>query len=270
MHNFTRTLSLFSMLAVCGAGALAHAEFEGTLEMKMTMPRGGGGNAKIHVSRLGTLSETSISVGGMQTETSVLFKTSNPDLAYALNPKNKTYTEVDLKAAREMAGKQNTDYDVKKVGSETVNGWKCEHLVVSDKNGSMDVWTSKDIGSMSEFEKVFQQQGGASEPLMKKLKALNADGFWVKMTRKGAEPDSQITMELLKAEKKKLAPGTFELPPGYTKATNQGFGAGGGPGGGQVPPEVMQKIQERMKSMTPEQREAMQKAMQQQMQQPHE
>lgn len=256
---------LLSLLLVSGVARQAHAEFEGILEMKVTMAQSGGGTAKISISKLGTLSETKINVQGMSTETSVLFKTSSPDLAYALNPKAKTYQEINMKAAKEMAAKEVPDYDVKKIGTETINGWKCDHLIVSDKNGSMDVWTSKDIGTMSEFEKVFQQQAGSSDALIKKLKAINADGFWVKMTRKGADgAGGSITMELTKAEKKKLNPATFDIPAGYSKAAAPTMG---GPGG-QIPPEVMQKLQERMKDMTPEQREQLMKAMQQQQGQP--
>jgi hypothetical protein len=232
----------------------ARADFEGQIEMKMTA-RGNTGVMKMLVGKPGIRNEMEFQTGNFPMKMVVLFKKSNPDTAYTINDTDKTYAEIDMKKARET--RTDHKFTAKKLGTEKINGWQTVHaLVTDDKGNETEVWTNNEILDWKSFINTMTQGSPANEGMMKALKDVGAEGFFVKLIgrQKGQTTDA-VTMELVKADKKKLPASTFEIPSGYKKADSV-------MGGAQLPPEIQRQLMEKMKSLTPEQQEQMRKALQ--------
>ncbi|HTS01959.1 MAG TPA: DUF4412 domain-containing protein [Thermoanaerobaculia bacterium] len=264
-----------TVLAMLAGAALAAtpalAQFEGELTMKITTP-GGSGTGRAFVSKAGARSELDIQTAQMPFKMTTLVKTANPDVMYMINDAQKTYAEMDLKRMREQAAKMRggraaDTWVVKKLGRETVNGYSCEHVLVTRSNDAkteQEWWTSKDVAGLTydSMRGLFRQRNQADEGLMKALRDAGADGFVVRMvTREKGKPAPIATMELTKAERKSLPASLFEIPSGYTKQEGML-----GTAGVMASPEAQEQMRKAMENMTPEQRkqiEDMMKARQQ-------
>lgn len=245
------------------------AQFEGELDMKMTMHEGHG-TGRIYVSKAGARSELDLQTARMPVKMATLMKFSNPDIMYMINDAQKAYTEMDLKKIREqtskMPGSRGKDtWNVKKLGRETVNGYSCEHVLLThgdEPKSEQEWWTSKDIAGLSyESMRGLLRRGNQSdEGMMKALRDANADGFVVKMVvREKGNPTPISTMELTKAERKSLPASLFEIPAGYTKQEGM-LGAASV----MASPEQQEQMRKAMESLTPEQRKQIEEMMKKQ------
>ena len=128
--------TLFALLLAAGP---AFAQFEGVLEMKMTIATKGGegsGTMSVAVGKAGTRSEMNMQMGPMAMNIVMLQKNDTPDTIYRINDANKTYSEINPAKMREMAGQQQKipEYTVEKLGQETILGYKTQHVLVKEKN----------------------------------------------------------------------------------------------------------------------------------------
>jgi Spy/CpxP family protein refolding chaperone len=264
-----------TVLAILAGAALAatpaFAQFEGELSMKMTM-REGSGTGKAWVSSAGTRSELDIQTAQAPFRMTTLMKASNPDVMYMINDEQKSYAEIDLKQVKEQAAKYRDKtketWSVKKLGKETVNGYSCDHAIVTkaeDAKSEQELWTSKDVSGLSyESMRGLMRRGSQSDDgMMKALRDAGVDGFVVKMiTREKGNPAPLATMELTKVEKKSLRAALFEIPAGYTKKEGM-MGAASvmaPPGAGG---DEMRKA---MENLSPEQRKQIEEMMKRQQQ----
>jgi hypothetical protein len=259
--------TVLAMLA--GAALVAtpvFAQFEGEITMKMTM-REGAGTGKNFISKAGVRSELDIQGSKMPMKMTTLVRTATPDLVYLINDAQKSYTEIDVKKTREQLEKtrgKKEPWAVKKLGRETVNGYACEHVLITrgdDAKSEMEWWTSKDIAGLSyEAMRGLMRRGADNdEGILKALKDAGADGFAVKMiTREKGNPNPVMTMELTKIEKKSVPAALFEIPAGYRKAEGM-MGAMGA-----ASPEQQEQMRKAMEKLTPEQRKQMEEMMQRQ------
>jgi len=248
------------------AAAPAFAQFEGEIDMKIT-GQGMTGMSKLYVSKAGSRSEMDMQTANMPMHMVTLMKFSNPDVTYLVNDKAKTYTEMNLKKAREAAAKTTgakEPYSAKLLGSERVLGYSTKHVVLSrpGDNSDMEVWTTKDILGLSyeSMRGLMRRRAGDDDSTMiKALRDVGADGFFVKMiTREKGKAEPLMTMELTKAEKKSISASMFEVPPGYTKQEGV-MGAAG-----VVSPEAAEQMRKAMENMTPEQRKQLEEMMKKQ------
>jgi hypothetical protein len=248
------------------AAAPAFAQFEGEIDMKIT-GQGMTGTGKVFVSKAGSRSEMDMQTAQMPLHMVTLMKFSNPDVTYLVNDKAKTYTEMNLKKARESAAKTTgakEPYSAKLLGSERVLGYSTKHVLLSrpGENSDMEAWTTKDILGLS-YESMRglmrRRAGDDDSSMIKALRDAGADGFFVKMiTREKGKAESLMTMELTKAEKRSVPASMFEVPPGYTKQEGM-MGAAG-----VVSPEAAEQMRKAMENMTPEQRKQMEEMMKKQ------
>jgi hypothetical protein len=220
-------------------------EFEGLLEMKMTMPNGGGGTIKLLLGKAGARTEMEVVAPQMQGQAmhmSFLMKKDNPDVAYGIDDARKTYAEINIKQQREMARSMSAKqkYTAKKIGNEKVLGYDCVHAKVTNERGEeTDVWTNKTIMDQERVMSAFGGRAPADEGMLRALKDAGADGFFVKLVHKSKDGGQDTSVELVKAEKKALPDSTFEIPSGYTKQE--------GPAGmGQLTPEQRQQLMQQM------------------------
>jgi hypothetical protein len=263
--------TLFALLLAAGP---AFAQFEGVLEMKMTVAGksgegGGGGTMNLAVAKAGTRSEMNMTFGPTEMKMVMLQKNDTPDMLYRINDADKTYTEIDMAKMRQMAGQQKkaSEYTVEKLGQETLLGYKTQHVLVKEKNAAngngmnMEMWTAKDLLDYATFSKLQARpdRGGREEALLKALKAAEADGMPIKAITTGTD-GSKVTLEVVKADKKSLPASTFEIPAGYTKSAGGMMGMMGGASGAQAD-EAKKKMDDALKNMTPEQRQMIEKMM---------
>lgn len=262
---------VFALLV--GAGP-AFAQFEGILELKMTMVGkggvgGGSGTMSVAVARAGTRSEMNMQVGPTEVTLVMLQRNDTPDTIYRINDTDKSYTEIDLAKMRGTASQpqEAPEYTVEKLGQETILGYQTQHVLVKEKNPAkgasmdMEMWAAKDLLDYGTFSKLqaHPRKAGREEALLKALKAAGADGMPLKAISTGSD-GSKATLEVVKADKKPLPASTFEIPAGYTKSAGGVMDSLGGAAGSQAD-EAKKKMDEALKNLTPEQRQLMEKMM---------
>src|ERR1019366_6209237 len=177
----------------------------GYMEMKMTSDKAGTGSTlKIYYSSVGNRTEIDFKNAQMPAPMHIIVisKKSNPNIVTQVNEAGKTYTEVDVTKIR---NNDKTTYTVKKVGDETVNGYKCVHVIVTNSKGEVeDLWSSKEVADYEMYHEANKNNphSGTSENKLKALKEAGAEGFPVRIITK--RPEATITMNLVKVEKKDI------------------------------------------------------------------
>lgn len=258
-----------TVLAMLAGAALAAtpalAQFEGELTMKMTI-REGTGAGKAWVSKVGARTEIELQASQMPFKMTTLVKFSNPDVLYMINDETKSYAEIDVKKTLEQTkNREKETWVVKKLGKETVNGYACEHVLVTkaeDSKTEQEWWMSKDVAGLTyESMRGLMRRGSQSdEGIMKALRDAGADGVVVRMvTREKGNPAPVATMDLTKVEKKSIPASRFEIPAGYRKQEGM-LGAMGV----MAPPGAADEMRKAMENMTPEQRKMMEDMMKRQ------
>jgi hypothetical protein len=237
--------NILVFIAVCFAAAV-NAQNGAYIEYKISSSKGAKGTVKLKFSEFGSASEFNMAIpqmpgGGMVNKS--LSKKSNPDVVYSIDDKNKTYTE------RKKAAGGNDDsknYAVTKIGNETVNGYKCVHAMISDGTESYEVWNTKDIPDYNKYSEMYNSNkrlGSAKRD--QALKDKGCDGLPVKTIHKGNDREGDMTMELVKVEKKNFTKADFEIPAGYTKSGSGSVSPAGG---------FQMKTQQEIMNMTQEER----------------
>jgi hypothetical protein len=274
MKTFMRKTITPTLCALLLAALPAFAQFEGVVEMKVTTVskdgQGGGGTMKIATSKAGSRIEMNMGREGLSMKFVLLQKEDAPNMVYHINDADKTFTEIDVAKAREMAGQQqNTlEYTVEKLGQENLLGYKTQHVLVKEKNpkaGSVhttEMWTTKGLLSYEAFSKMQARQGQGADraAMVKALKDAGVDGFPLKSITTTPGSGIQVTMEAVNIEKKSLPAAMFQIPAGYTKSA--GSPMMGGLSGAQAD-EAKQRMQEALKNLSPEQRARIEEMMKQ-------
>jgi len=140
---------------------------------------------------------------------------------YQLNPKNKTYTKIDMKSMMqgqmgEMAKKMAEDSKTTRTNdTKKIDGYQCRKYIVTIMGSESEYWMSKDVQGYREFEAL-------NENMLKKhpeFKQMQMGGF----TGKEGFPIETVTnmmgikttTVLEKIEKKSLSKELFKIPSGY-------------------------------------------------------
>jgi len=265
MKKFSR-----SILALLLTAWPAFAQFEGVLEMKMTMTDQnggsvGGGDVKVSVGKPGARSEMTMKMPQMTMSVVMLFKNDKPDTLYRINEVGKNYTEIDLTKMREMAGQMqdNEKYTVKKLGEEKVLGYKTQHVLVTHGEGTTELWTAKDFLDYDTFNRLQARAGGRTgqEGMAKALKDAGVDGMPLKSVA-SSPGGGKVIMEVVKADKQSLPASTFEVPPGFRKSSGGLMDMMGGASNPQLD-DAKKRMEEALKNMPPEQRARIEQMMKQ-------
>jgi hypothetical protein len=240
--------TILSLIAIVFAASL-HAQNGAYINYKLTSSRGANGNIFIKYSEWGTISEFNMAIpqmpGGGIVNKSMNLK-SNPDVMYMINDKSKSYSE--MKKTEPDPSKDTKTYTVKKLGDETVAGYKCTHALVTEGTETHEVWNTKAIPEYEKYSETFKSNDKLSNNKREKaLKEAGCDGIPVKTFHKGKPDEGDMTIELVKLEKKSYSKSDFEIPAGYTKSES---GANQNPSG---QPGTM-KTQQELMNMTPEER----------------
>ena len=214
------------------------------IEFKITSSKGYNGSVKVNFSEFGSESEFNMVVpqmpgGGMKNKS--LTMKDKPGMIYMINDQNKTYSET---SPTDPTNQDTKTYTVKKIGEETLNGYKCVHAIITEGNETHEVWNTKDIADFAKYSEAFKSNRRiGSQKREQALKDAGCDGLPVKTLHKGNAQEGDMTMELVKLEKKTFTKTDFEIPAGYTKT-----GVTGTLGTSDV------KTQQEIMNMTPEER----------------
>ncbi len=235
-----------SMIAVALA-LFINAQKGAYIEFKINSSKGATGSMKINYSEFGYGSEFNMVIpqmpGGGIVNKSIANK-ENPDSIYLLNDKTKTYSTIKK---NDSQNEDTKTYTVKKVGEETVNGYKCVHALVTEGTETTDVWNTKDIKEYNDYKATYaSNKRMGSLKREQALKDAGCDGFPVKTIHKGNEREGDMTMELVKIEKKSFLKSDFAIPADYTRSGSAAGGANMNPAGIKSQQEIM--------NMTPEER----------------
>jgi hypothetical protein len=152
----------------------------------------------------------------------IIQKLSDPDHIVNIDDARKIYSITDLKEFREAAPQERRDtYRVLKQGRGTIAGFSCEKAAVISSAGTRwELCVSSELFPSSAFL-ALQSRRDRSDNLVKTLRASGLDAFPIRfvMRGKGSAPPVS-TMELVRFEKKPVAPSLFEVPSGYTRASD--------------------------------------------------
>ncbi len=194
--------------------------FEGIMHMQISGPEGSQ-KGKLYISKKGTRFE--INIIDPESEAVLMhlitFTTvDQPDMLYTLNEKEKTYTVINMAELMEdldslVKKEEEKDFKVEKLGTETLLGYKCTHVRITDENGETELWLTKDLISAADFARLQpgRKKGTASFDI--RLKKAGLDGFPLKTLEK----KSGTTVEFTEIDRKNLDMSWFSVPSGYTK-----------------------------------------------------
>ena len=195
-------------------------KFEGILHMLITAPEGSQ-EGKLYISKNGTRFEMDLAdpeSGTVMMQIVTFTPSDEPNLLYTLNDKAKTYSVMDMNEFEEemdtmLKEQEDADYKVEKLGTETLNGYKCTHIRITDDRGETEMWLTKDLISAADFARLQPGKKKGSAVFDIRLKKSGLDGFPLKTWDKR----SNTTMEFVNIERKKLQKSLFQVPAGYTK-----------------------------------------------------
>lgn len=230
---FLLTLTFSACIVLAQNGAF--------IQFKMTSNKGASGNVNVNYSEFGSISETNLSMPqmpGKTMRTKFLVQKDKPGIIFTIHDDSKTYSEMTPQSRNDTK-----TYTVKKLGEETVNGYKCIHASISDGIETEEVWNTKDIPDYAKYEEVMKSDAKMSSARREQaLRDAGCGGFPVKMYHKG-DREGDMTVELVKLEKRTFPKSDFEIPAGYTKS-----GSTTSTGNSDV------KSQQEIMNMTPEER----------------
>jgi len=216
-------LGLF--LAAILATPLLAADFEGVVDIKMSMVSAAGVETSSGTSRISITKDAMRNDVFAQTllgpvRTVTLVKAENPNLLYKINDQAKTYSEIDLSQPKPPEPPDAEPYQVKRLGEEQLLGCNALHLLVTYKNTSNELWATKELLDSATFRKLLARTGrtGAEERMTKAMKDAGIDGMPLKSILT-AEDGSKTTMQVVQVEKKNIPAWTFEIPAGYEKVS---------------------------------------------------
>ncbi len=128
------------------------------------------------------------------------------------------------------------------MGEETVNGYKCIHALITEGTETSEAWNTKDISEFAKYPEAYKTNKRISSAKRDQaLKTAGCDRLPVKSVHKGNTREGDMTMVLLKIEKKTFSKNDFDLPAGYTKTSSGGAVSG-------------MKSQQEIMNMSPEER----------------
>jgi hypothetical protein len=259
-----KSVLVFAVVVSLASSGLA--QFEGVIDMKMSSKQGNG-TIRVAVGKAGVRTEMKMGSQGMNIAMVTLVKAGEPDKAYQIDDAAKTFSVIDLKAARAKAAQApEPKYTVQKLPPEKVRGYDCAHvLLIGSRGERTELWTTKEIGDYASFVRTLGGPSGLQPGFDRSLRDAGAEGFPVKSIHLAGKGES-VTMELVSVSQKAPPASTFQVPSGYARRSGPMI-PGGRPtmpkGGTTVSPDAMKAMREQMQTLPADQQQMMEKMMQQ-------
>jgi Domain of unknown function (DUF4412) len=165
--------------------------------------------------------EMRINMPGVMTGKMIIIGHINqPTYSVSLHPDEKTYSLNVIDTS--LINGRTENYQVTRIGNETVQGYSCVHVKMKTTTGSglfkststMDLWTSTAVPGYGLYKSLMDGRSASTPRMMQALDNAGAGGFMVRMDAGGK--DYTMSMVLVHAEEKNLPASLFEIPAGYT------------------------------------------------------
>ena len=135
------------LIATFSITSKAQTAFEGMVEMKLSVAGSPTTSSmKMYFSPLGSRAETEMRMPQMTEPFRIvsIYMKNNPDSFFILND---TYRSYSIKATKKnkTEPKPENEYTVKVLGTEKILDYKCIHSVITSKNRTIELWTTKEI-----------------------------------------------------------------------------------------------------------------------------
>ncbi|MEP6750427.1 MAG: DUF4412 domain-containing protein [Bacteroidota bacterium] len=138
-----------------------------------------------------------------------------------LDASDKTYSLNVIDTS--LINSTHANYQVTKIGNETVQGYNCIHAKMVSTMGSgmfsststMDIWTSAGVPGYALIQRTMTAQN-ITPAMIKALDQAGCNGFFVKITTQGK--DASMNMTLVKAQSKSFPASMFDIPAGYKES----------------------------------------------------
>jgi hypothetical protein len=144
------------------------------------------------------------------------------DVVWTSDNAKKQYYEQKLSQTMQLMKlfKQNQTIDLKPTGNKKKIGkYNCEEYTVTMSGGLMnmtsEMWVTKDINVMKDFKDLFSAYRQSTAEIYEKIAALGAYPVLQKITNNVMNTKVINTIELTKAEEKKLDAKIFDMSAGY-------------------------------------------------------
>lgn len=225
-------LAPIALLALCAPGL---AQTEGVAEFKGSAAAPGGktvpGVGRIYLSKNAYRMEWKIDTkdsapakgaAAAGQRIVIIQKLADPDHIVNIDDARKIYSVTDLKEFREASPQERRDsYTVRKLGPDTVGGFSCEKALLTSSSGTrLEICACPELYPSSAFV-ALQSRHDRSDKLVSALRAVGLDAFPIRFVMRGKSSHQPVsTMELVRFEKKAVAPSLFEVPKGYTRASD--------------------------------------------------
>jgi len=206
---------VFSLLVLLQA---AHAQFEGILMYDCTIRN--KTLTTVYCAKTKVLLESKIypmkggaaDISAGKEQDDLLFD-FDARKVYRLSSKHKAAVsgEMGPVTADRLDKFKSDDIAVEDKGEEKTGDYNCHHFVVRMKGKQLDLWITKDLGSVpvcmvSQFD--YFPMGSV---LFDKLKTAGADGIVVRSNI------DDVVVNLTSVQRKTVPPSYFEVPNGYSK-----------------------------------------------------
>jgi Domain of unknown function (DUF4412) len=211
---------LFTLVAVfCFLLSTAQTSFEGLIELSTsTTQRPNLASTKMYFSALGGRVETEMkfSPNRKPFKTIRIHKYDTKDLYWVLNEAAETYSVTDLSNYKPDE-REEKKVTVKVLGKELVMGLNCVHILISTSSGETEMWTTKELMDYTAYKKLNESDSKSRiSSFANALIEAKAEGFPVKTLKKDGK-GGNITIEIVKIERKTIDKSLFEVPSNYTK-----------------------------------------------------
>lgn len=194
-------------LAVVATTLGAQTPFEGAVSMTLA-GESGRANDATYLMKDG---KVRVEMAGPRGEQAVVIFDAAAKQMLMLMPSEKMYIVQSFGAIAGMSPPGASQVTVTRTGTkETIAGYECEHVTVSDNAGSADVCVAHGLGAW-QMPTAGGMRGGPPQAEAWQ-QALGADAFPLKVT-KGA----QTVMLVTRVDRKSLDASLFAAPDGYTK-----------------------------------------------------
>jgi hypothetical protein len=206
----------------------ARAQFEGVIDMKMTMTVEGAPREMMYsMSVKKDMMAADVKGTGEEMQGGKFIFRGDKKALWIVNDAQKSYIEISLndsdksKKPGESDEAEDPEVTLHKTGkTQTILGYSCEEWVAEDRSTVSNIWGTTRLGNIYEgLSKSFGEMGGMGKlhrggGWESKLADMKVFPLKIVTSKDGQE---QQTQEVTRIQKKSIASSVFDTPAGYEK-----------------------------------------------------
>ncbi len=139
--------------------------------------------------------------------------------AIQLNPKTKTYRDIDLQEQRRFSASigKLEKFEVEKFGKEWVLNVMCHHFKLKSAKRTLEIWTAESLVDSTHLHRLVDVGAliGISPNAIEVIQRENLNGLPLKVIV--TEPSGSVRVEAKRIERKSFKSSLFDVPKSYKK-----------------------------------------------------